>query len=138
VNFLYGKVSHPFVIGKGVRQGRWFFCNTVQLRSSQTPEKPGTNNTISNRLTQICGFADDILVIARSLLALEVLCAELSREAGRLCLVVRPNKTKYMRFSASPFRRSAKGATINGVTYEVVAEFIYLGRRISNVNSVEK
>jgi len=31
-----------------------------------------------------------------------------------------------------------KGATINGVTYEGVAEFIYLGTQISNGNSVEK
>jgi hypothetical protein len=43
-----------------------------------------------------------------------------------------------MRFSASPSRRSAKGITINGVTYEGVAEFIYLGTLISNDNSVEK
>jgi hypothetical protein len=31
-----------------------------------------------------------------------------------------------------------RGATINGVTYEGVAEFIYLGTLISNDNSVEK
>jgi len=31
-----------------------------------------------------------------------------------------------------------KGATINGVTYEGVAEFIHLGTLISNDNSVEK
>jgi len=43
-----------------------------------------------------------------------------------------------MRFSASPSRRSVKGATINGVTYEGVAEFIYLGTLNSNDNSVEK
>ena len=43
-----------------------------------------------------------------------------------------------MRFSASPSRRSVKGATINGVTYEGAAEFIYLGTLISNDNSVEK
>jgi len=59
--------------------------------------------------------ADDILVIARSLPALEAMCAEISREAGRVGLVIKPDKTKYMRFSASPSRRSAKGATINGV-----------------------
>ena len=45
---------------------------------------------------------------------------------------------EYTRFSASPSRRSVKGATINGVTYEGVAEFIYLGTLISNDNSVEK
>jgi hypothetical protein len=31
-----------------------------------------------------------------------------------------------------------KGVTINDVTYEEVAEFIYLGTLISNDNSVEK
>ena len=42
------------------------------------------------------------------------------------------------RFSASPSRRSVKGTTINGVTYEGVAEFVYLGTLISNDNSMEK
>jgi hypothetical protein len=58
-----------------------------------------------------------ILVIARSLPALEAMCAEISRVG----LVINPNKTKYVRFSASPSQRSVKGATINGVTYEGVA-----------------
>jgi hypothetical protein len=31
-----------------------------------------------------------------------------------------------------------KGATINGVTYEGVTEFIYLGTLISNDNSLQK
>ena len=53
-------------------------------------------------------------------------------------LRVSPNKTKYMRFSAPPSRRSVKEATINGVTYEGVAEFIYLGKLINIDNSVEK
>jgi hypothetical protein len=43
-----------------------------------------------------------------------------------------------MRFSASPSRKSIKGAIINGVTYEGVAEFIYLGKLISNDNSAQK
>jgi hypothetical protein len=102
------------------------------------PKKPGKKSTILNRLTQICGYADDILVIARSLPALEVLCIELSREAGRVGMVLSPDKTKYMTFSASPSRRSMKGATINGVTYEGVSEFIYLGMLIRNDNSVQK
>ena len=53
-------------------------------------------------------------------------------------LVVSPDKTKYMRFATSPSRRSVKEATINGVTYEGVAEFIYLGTLISSGSSVDK
>ena len=93
---------------------------------------------ILNRLTPIRGYADDILITARSLPALEVLCVELSREAGRVGLVVSLDKTKYMRFSASSSQRSMKGATINGVTYDGVGEFIYLGTLIGNDNSAEK
>jgi len=38
-----GKISNPFVIGIGVRQGDGLpACNTVQPRSSQSPEKPRT------------------------------------------------------------------------------------------------
>jgi len=86
----------------------------------------------------MCGYADEILATARSLPALEAMCDEIGREAGRVGLVINPDKTKYMRFSASPSRRSVKGATVNGVTYEGVAEFIYLGTLISNENRVEK
>jgi hypothetical protein len=52
--------------------------------------------------------------------------------------VVSPDKTKYIRFSAFSSRRSIKGATINGATYEAVAVFIYLGTLISNDYSVQK
>jgi hypothetical protein len=96
------------------------------------------NNTILNRRTQICGYADDTLITASSLSALGALCTELTRDAARVGLAVSPNKNKYMRFSASPSRRTVKGVTINGVTYEGVAEFIYLGTLISNDDSVEK
>jgi len=51
---------------------------------------------------QICGYPNDILVNARSLPALEAMCVEISREAGRVGLVINPDKTKYRRFSASP------------------------------------
>jgi len=91
-----------------------------------------------NRLAEICGYADDTLVIAGSLPALEAVYAEISREAGRVGLVINPDKTKYMRFSAPPSRRSVKGEITNGVTYEGVAEFINLGTLISNDNSVKK
>jgi hypothetical protein len=133
-----GKISNPFVIGIGVRQGDGLSATLFNLILHKALKNLEQSNTILNRLTQIRGYADDILAIARSLPALEALCVELSREAGSVCLVVKPNKTKYMKFSASPSRRSVKGATINGVTYEGVAEFIYLGMLISNDNSVEK
>ena len=109
--------------------------NLVLHKALKTLEQ---SNTILNRLTQICGYAEYILGIASSLPALEVMCAEINREAGTVGLVINPEKTKYKILSASPSRRSVKGATTNVVTYGVVAEFIYLCTLISNDNSVEK
>jgi len=53
-----GKISNPFVIS------RWFVCNIVLHLALKNLEQ---NNMILNRLTQICGYAEDILVIGRSL-----------------------------------------------------------------------
>jgi hypothetical protein len=132
-----GKISTPFGIRIGVRQGDGLSTTLFNLVLHKALKNLEQSNSILNRLTQICGYADDILVNARSLPALEALCVELSRQAGIVGLVVSPDKTKYMRFSSSPSRRSVKWVTINGVTYEGVAEFIYLGTLISNDNSVE-
>jgi hypothetical protein len=46
-----------------------------------------------NRPTQICGYADGILVTARNFPVLEALWVELSREAGKVGLVITPDKT---------------------------------------------
>jgi len=135
-----GKISNPFIIGRGVRQGDGLSATLFNLVLHKALKNLEQSNMILNRLTQICGYADDILVTARGLPAPEAPCVEMNREAGRVGLIIKPKKTKYTytRFSASPSRRSMKGATINGVTYEGVAEFIYLGMVISNGNSVEK
>jgi hypothetical protein len=133
-----GKIINSFVIGMAVRQGDGLSATLFSLVLHKALKNLEQSNTVLNRLTQICGYVDDILVIARSLPALEVLCDDLSREASRAGLVISRDKTKYMRFSASPSRRSVKGVTINGVTYEGIAEFIHLGTLICNDNSVEK
>jgi len=62
-----------------------------------------------NRLTQICGYADDILVTARSLPAFEATHAEISWEAGRVGLVITPDKTKYEIFSIPILKISERG-----------------------------
>jgi sorting nexin-29 len=133
-----GKMSIQFVINRGVRQGDGLSATLFNLALHRALKNLEHSNTILNRSTQICGYPDDILVIARTPPALEALCAELNTEASRMGLQINPNKTKYMRFSVVPARRSVNAATINGVTYEGVAEFIYLGTLICNDNKIEK
>jgi len=68
-----GKISNTFVISRRFRQGdvltaTWF--NLVLHKALKNLEQ---NNMILNSLTQICGYADDILIIARSIPALEAM-----------------------------------------------------------------
>jgi sorting nexin-29 len=72
-----GKVSPPFGISIGVRQGDGLSATLFNLVLHKVLKNLQQNNTILNRRTQICGYADDILVTARNLSALEALCTEL-------------------------------------------------------------
>jgi len=100
-----GKISNPYVISRGVRQGDGLCATLINLNLHKALKNLEQSNTVVNRLTQTREYGDDILVIASSLPALEAMCAEISKEAGRVGLVINPNKTKYMRLSASPSLR---------------------------------
>ena len=82
----------PLTIDKGVRQGDGLSATLFNLTFHKALKSWKKNNSIMNRLTKICGYANDILVIARRVPALEVLCIELSREAGTVGLQVSPIK----------------------------------------------
>jgi hypothetical protein len=88
-----GKISTSFGISIVVRQGDGLSATLFNLVLHKALKNLEQSNTILNRLTQMCGYADDILIIARNLPALEALCVELSRETSRVGLVVSPDKT---------------------------------------------
>jgi hypothetical protein len=93
----------------GVRQGDGLYATLFNLVLHKALKNLEQGNTILNRLTQICGNADDILVLAKSSPALEALCEELRKETGRVGLVVSPDKTKYMSFQRPHSKISEKG-----------------------------
>jgi hypothetical protein len=71
-----GKISTPFGISIGARQGDGLSATLFNLVLHKALKILEQSNMITNRLTHICGYADDILVIARSLPALEALCVK--------------------------------------------------------------
>jgi len=71
-----GKISTPFGISIGVRQGDGLSATLFNLDLHKSLKYMEQSNTILNRLTQICGYADDIMVTARILPALEALCVK--------------------------------------------------------------
>jgi hypothetical protein len=95
------KTSNPFNISRGVRHGDGLSATLFNLVLHKALKNLEHSNTIINRLTQICGYADDILVMARTLPSLEAMCEKLlvNKETSILGLEMSPNKTKYEIFS---------------------------------------
>ena len=88
-----GKISNPFAIGRGIRQGDGLSAALFSFALHKALKNLEQSNTILNRLTQICGYADGILVTARSRPALKAMCTETHSEAGRVGLVINPLRT---------------------------------------------
>jgi hypothetical protein len=65
-----GKISNPFVISRGVRQGDGLSATLFNIVLHKALENLEHSNTILNRRIEFCGYAYDILVIARTLPAL--------------------------------------------------------------------
>jgi hypothetical protein len=63
-----GKISNTFFIDIGVRQGDGLSATLFNLVLHKALKNLEQSNTILNRLTQICRYADDILVTAFQLL----------------------------------------------------------------------
>jgi len=63
-----GEISNTFFIDIRVRQGDGLSATLFNLVLHKALKNLEQSNTILNRLTQICGYADDILVIAFQLL----------------------------------------------------------------------
>ena len=61
-----GKISTPFGISIEVRQGDGLSVTLFNLVLHKALKNMEQSNMILKRLTSICGYADDILVIARS------------------------------------------------------------------------
>jgi len=51
---------------------------------------------ISTRTKQLCAYADDVVIIARTQKALKETFITLQKEAKKLGLIINTNKTKYM------------------------------------------
>ena len=91
-------------------------------------------------ITKLLGFADDIDIIGINRRAVEEAFGPLRREAARLGLYINSAKTKYMvagRVRGSPSEVGA-AVVLDGETFEVVDEFIYLGTLVTCDNEVSR
>lgn len=88
--------------------------------------------TIFTKSTQICAFADDILIISRTKNRLVQTVEELTRYAKEIGLEVNENKTNFMIMSTSEERRQRQNLIIGGKVFKGTNSYTYLGNEINN------
>jgi cob(I)alamin adenosyltransferase len=93
--------------------------------------------TISTRTKQLCAYADDDVIIARTQKALKETLKTLQQETEKLGLIINTNKTKYMQLSRK-INKTKQNIEIAEQSYEAVNQFIHLGSQINSKNLIQK
>jgi len=91
--------SEKFGINTGLRQGDALSTLLFNLVLEGTIRKLDTRGNISTKLTQLCAYADDLVIIAQTPNALNEMFLTLEKEARYAGLIVNQSKTKYMKTS---------------------------------------
>ena len=95
----------------------------------------GTGNIVY-KSSQVCAYADDVVLIARSEAILKEMISELIYEGKKMGLEVNANKTKYMRTTKNPARNGTNDIQVEDMIFSGVQNFTYLGVDVNYNNKV--
>jgi endonuclease/exonuclease/phosphatase family metal-dependent hydrolase len=129
--------TEKFSINTGLRQGDALSTLLFNLVLEGIIRKLDTRGNISTKLTQICAYADDLVIIARTPKALEEMYLTLEAKARCAGLIVNQVKTKYMK-TAREKEKTMQQHIIGQKRFERVNEFIYLGTQINTQNKISE
>uniref|UniRef100_A0A8D9B4S3 Craniofacial development protein 2 n=1 Tax=Cacopsylla melanoneura TaxID=428564 RepID=A0A8D9B4S3_9HEMI len=126
-------LGDPFDINAGVKQGDSLSTTLFIIALHKAIKPIDQRGTIFTKTTQLCAYADDIGVIARTKERLVEIFKQIEENGKELGRVVNENKTMYMKISASEDRRTVQNLTIGERSFKAVTEFKYLGEIVNNI-----
>ena len=88
------------------------------------------NGTIFNRTRQYLAYVDDVVILGRSVRAIEEVLTQLKDGAQETGLIINENKTKYMKITKSGSNIESE-ILLDGQRFEEVKSFKYLGSTIT-------
>ena len=123
-------------VNSGVRQGDPISATLFSIIIDSVIKKLEIRGNISVKSKQLCAYADDVLVVARTHHAMVETFNKLKKEAEEVGLIINVNKTKYMKCSRNKLLQEK--ITIDNLEVENVQSFKYLGVLINGHNSIEE
>lgn len=131
---IQGETTQEFDIGKGVRQGdalSTILFNIVLERMIRKIDiNPG--GSIYNRMIQILAYADDVVVISRSVQDMRIAVQQLIEEGNKVGLKINEGKSKYMIATRDNNRwRNVDNIQIGTYSFQKESRFKYLGSVIT-------
>lgn len=130
------KISEAFEINTGVKQGDSLSGTLFIIALHKVIESIDQRGTIFNKSTQICAYADDVAIIARTKQRLVELYKEIEERGKEMGLIVNEAKTVYMKMSTSEVRRKPDDLKIEDKNFKGVSQFRYLGEIVNNTGSI--
>ncbi|XP_055382796.1 uncharacterized protein LOC129612958 [Condylostylus longicornis] len=97
--------SGAFEIKTGVRQGDALSALMFNLLLQHALGKLYTDGNIFSRTSQIMAYADDVVIIGRSVRAMCEAFVKIENETSKIGLKINEAKTKYLEMSRTPRRR---------------------------------
>uniref|UniRef100_A0A8D9B1A7 Craniofacial development protein 2 n=1 Tax=Cacopsylla melanoneura TaxID=428564 RepID=A0A8D9B1A7_9HEMI len=129
---INNNLSEPFEITTGVKQGDGLSTTLFIIALHKAIKDIDQRGTIFYKSSQICAYADDVGIIARTKDKLIEVFKQVQENGKELGLIINESKTQYMKTSASEDRRTAEDIQMENVTYKAVTQFKYLGELINN------
>jgi sorting nexin-29 len=128
-------MGEAFQYNKGVKQGDGLSTTLFNIALHGAISKIDKRGSIFTKSSQICAYADDVTIIARTEKDLKNVYMKLEEEANKYGLITNMNKTKYMVISPNKIRNQ-KFFQIEDKKFEQVKVFRYLGMIINNQNNM--
>jgi sorting nexin-29 len=88
-------LGNNFTFNAGIRQGDGLSTTLFILALHYGVQNIDQRGTIFTKLSQICAYADDIVIVARTQKKLTEVYLDLAEEASKLGIEINENKTKY-------------------------------------------
>jgi hypothetical protein len=98
---LDNQLSAPFRFNKGVEQGYGLSTTLFVLTVHNAAQGIDQRGTIYTKSSQICVYADDVVIVTRSETRMRQVYREIEEKTQKMGLIVNERKTKYMIISAT-------------------------------------